>query len=538
MKKIYLLLTVLMSSICLAQTSNWAPSVLPSATTPCPFDSGTSYYSSPNWLVYQTINDQWDGVIDSTQCIPFLKHPTNLAGKIPGNSYDPNKRLFIKPLLAGTNVQLYSNELYTASFFATNVNTNDSCGGDLCNSLRYGIEIPDSNGAPGPMRWHVSKVDSFFGGLGMGCLPTEKFSHNRIAELVITVKPTKSGDTTVVYIPFLEMRFLTNKLDSSSINVFRQGNDFNLYQNNLLLYTDSTYPDAAHISYVNLYPATPSTTVDSLNVNVPQYASFTNQPFAQLRGGKVLSGTARHHVSLNITGGNVCMPGFVELVIQPRNSLNFYNGDIRFGNERTCIMILPEAELVIQKNGYFHCGLNGDGMLALQIGSHVTLKENSTWLFDGHLIVGTKQIENDSVLVSVDKGETIQFTKKAKVSGINGSKLVILDNGGTIDLNLLDENSRKNIKVIRAPIGDKPSIVMGMNPFNKNLNFQITTPNAAGFLITLYDMNGSQVFQETEQIARGTSTIHYSTDHLSQGVYVLKVIGNGWSESQKLLKTD
>ena len=157
-------------------------------TITCPFDSTKTITTYQDWLIYQTLDGSWNGVVDSTRCI-------GLSG-VPGEGIslqdaDLSRPVFVRCKLNDNNkLGLESNQIYSARagnytwILGIDLVTGTGCPDNLCSGLLIGIEIPDSTGAGTVIRWHTDIPDdnslntSYF----ETCVVTEYLEENYLRE--------------------------------------------------------------------------------------------------------------------------------------------------------------------------------------------------------------------------------------------------------------------------------------------------------------------------------------------------------------------
>src|SRR5690606_10054119 len=111
-----------------------------------------------HWLIYQTVDDKWDGEIDSTRCIGVEVAGNDL--EIDLGQIDPAKSFFVKCLLDDDNkILLEPDNLYNIFFYfrkseGVSLNLNEDCENDLCTGLIFGIKIPNSTNTGKVLRMH------------------------------------------------------------------------------------------------------------------------------------------------------------------------------------------------------------------------------------------------------------------------------------------------------------------------------------------------------------------------------------------------
>ena len=147
----------------------------------CNYDSTETITAIKKWEIYHTINDVWDGEIDSSYCINTFTNGYNIS--ILASEIDVNKPFFIRATLDDTTkTALQKNSLYNLkdpyiNTFNKNykVDTSKTCNGDYCSKTIINISIPDTSYTSLDIREYTKPYDqtNYMG----YCIPIEKFEN-------------------------------------------------------------------------------------------------------------------------------------------------------------------------------------------------------------------------------------------------------------------------------------------------------------------------------------------------------------------------
>ena len=86
-----------------------------------------------------------------------------------------------------------------------------------------------------------------------------------------------------------------------------------------------------------------------------------------------------------------------------------------------------------------------------------------------------------------------------------------------------------------SPAPKTEGLVVYPNPNAGKFNVSWENPNDGEVSITLFSLNGAAVFSKKEQVPAGKNTGIFDTGSaLPTGVYVLKIVGNGFDSTTKV----
>jgi hypothetical protein len=305
----------------------------------------------------------------------------------------------------------------------------------------------------------------------------------------------------------------------------------------MLLHQSASYPNSNGVSFQDLTPSVNTTTPDTVKLIIEPFATVNYQPYTQFRAGTVAGGSQRHHLVTEIIGGNMCLAPFQDIIIFPGDEFQFTSGDIRFGNDQTCMMLQGGSKMSITQNATFHYGLLGSGLLALRPDCEIEFMEGSRLLFDGHMMINPKGENPDSILVQLEKGQTLEFTSTAKISSPAGSKLVVLNRGGEVLLDPLKEKYKQWIKVVGVQEEiHKMDFEVMQNPVEEHLFLSVQSPLSQTGNLTLFNLSGAPVYRQNMAFEAGSKEYSIGIEALESGFYVLKVESNGALFTSKILK--
>lgn len=198
MKNLFLLLLFFTGYQLFSQGIPYNSSYIAVDTT-CAWDDDISFTTTVGWIAYQTIDDTYNGTIDSTVCFSLKANESFGGISFAGNDFDTSRSLFIKADLTELNkIPLDADAAYLVyeGFFdgLDGLNTSVSCPDLVCSAIILGIQIPDSTLTSPTTRWQFINASSFESGF---CFPTEKFEDQFLTDYIVklTFNEIATSDT-------------------------------------------------------------------------------------------------------------------------------------------------------------------------------------------------------------------------------------------------------------------------------------------------------------------------------------------------------
>ena len=525
------------------------------AEIPCPYDDTQIIEVATYWEAYQTLDNSWNGVIDSTICINVAGVPEGFHIQIPLDDIDPERTLFFRCQLDEDNkVLLAPNMVYGADNII--VKTSDGvtlqadslCETNFCNDVLMGIQIPDSSGTGFDMRWHESEIfystvsssdtsTVYFLGI---CLPTEKFEEgNFIREFVwqFTFDSIPPGSTLTINTTHIREYFNVHPVEAI-IASYYDGDYYYLSDyyfgysyNILMLHTASGYPSPNNISFVEATPFPNPNTQETVQIWIEEHSALFFQPHTLLRGGLVEgSDTLRHHVELVNNGGTLCVQEFAELVFENGDHYRHQGGNIRLSGTTSCMLFGKGGSLKVSDNTTLQYGKGNKGLLALKTGSTINIGNNAELVI--HNKVELYEYEEDAgpqqIYMTLHEGSRLTFAPGSSVtnrySKDKSMKLNVFMKGGIIDDSGLSESDKQLIHRI-YPDDDwleRNLQVLG-NPVIEQLTFSFPTIDLIPTTFQIFGINGQLHFEKKERLNQGIHDVSIPASNWQQGVYILKI---------------
>nr|MBK9653834.1 hypothetical protein [Bacteroidota bacterium] len=517
--------------------------------TACINNNNVNVLWLPQWEVYQTYNDMWDGPRDTTLCTDAFDSTGFAGGLIDFNAVDNSRIVFFRlktesmaPIILDSN-NIFKFELFSYSSANLLLDTVNQCNGGNCTGILTGIEIPDSAGLGNSMRWTDTKIQyqPLTCVYNMYCIPTEYFYNNNVLKEFI-VKVKGAGNNLNQVFKILDLAVYQNMdkpnqlYDSTDFIPYNVGPlnytlvNFSTYiQDFLVLHDSTTYPNANQISYIDVYPI-PNTSNQSI-INIDVLGSLYFQPFAELRGGLIAGGTQRHNINLQLSGGNICLTGFVEVMFTGGNKFTYNKGEINFLAHNACMAFGDGGELNVAENSIFDYGKQGIGMMALRTGAKINIASNSSLVIHNHINMYEYSYDAtpQNIYMTLNKGSKLIFAPGSQLtnwfSKDSTMQLVVTLNGGELDDSGLSNADKKLIKRVYPPtVNNTNEQLLIFNSGNDGkLTFKYKATNAGGITYTVYAGNGSIIYQSYVTTSQGENIIVCDFVNKSHSTYVLDV---------------
>jgi len=520
-------------------------------TRTCPWDTTVNVLTYADWEAYQTLDDTWNGPVDSTTCLE-LAHVVgqNVEARIDFDDADATRPVFLRLLLdSATAIPLVADDQYAFAvdgfpLSGTILDAGTACTEGLCTGIRVAVRIPDSIGTESDLRWYQSSYGSSqFGSPFSLCVPTEGFADNALRELVLkfTLASPGPGQQFRLLWPSAEDLLLQGNLDQlveADLPQFQTGpSSFNLWpmsgSNFLVMYEDTTYPSPAHVSYFDVTPLPNVAQPTAVTLTLEPYTGFNLQPYTQLRGGAVLNNDSIFHTLTVVNNGaDVCLAWqIVELFWGDGDRYVHQDGHLGFEGARSCFMFHRGSTLEVAAGPTLHYGEGNRGMLALLAGSDVVIGSGGELVMHGMVVLkeGPGVTGREDLHTRLGPGARIRFAPGSKVfngaSHAGDMKWVITMDGGTVDLEGLSEADRQKIILVQLPEEQLTDLTATVLP--NAVQFQIASRTEEQGTLRCFDAMGRSLLELQVSLAQGPSAVRVDTPGWRAGTYLAVLDVNG-----------
>lgn len=501
-------------------------------------DTTTFYRQFLNWEVYQTLDSTWNGPRDSN-CLNLWEPgiPGQLLLEL--DNIDPNLPLYIRAVIdPAQTATLNANDVLRSEVAwlvdgSGTLSQNTNCPDGLCSGTIVQFQIPDSAGTGDTIRQFERPytVDDDF----ITCLPSEKFQDNRLKEFIIVMQFDNlgSGDILTVFSSEIHRVETTQNLDGNNINSQRSGtSSFVLSSfsgNYLVVHPGNSYPTASNMAYLDLEMQPNSTQQDTVTLTVEQDASLIYEPFTELRAGLVQNDTIRHHLEIDMQGGTLCFPWFLDISFTGGGQVTYGSGKLDLAASNSCLAFGDGGTLKIENGSHLVYGERGRGLLMLQSDANVEIGRNATLEVRGQVILMETTAEEGygEVGIVLNESSSLVFAPGSIINN-NFSKdrsmtLDVYMQGGTIDLSGLDPQSRSLVNIIYEDPPVEDALVSIMNPVQEEAMITLDLKEDQPVHFRVYSMSGQQLVSETQPGRLGTQHFFISTINLHTGIYLMEI---------------
>lgn len=554
------LLLWLLPSLLLAQfipNSNYTEKI----NAPCPYDNLQTTLQLVDWEIYQTINDEWDGVIDSTLCIP-VRDSLNRT-YIDLDEFDITKPLFVRSAIDETNkIFLDSNMVFSFnSFFYVSdgltMDLSDQCPGELCTGVITSIQIPDETGTGFNHRIAKNQFDLFGIHQSISCAVSEDFEENYLREFVIKLKVDETSATNNAWInlsgAWVEPAYEIAKIwDLNVPDFYFNGTTYDapldaLVGNwwvgtYLLRYHDGIYPNASNPSYNKVAPLPNTVDPQVINIEMYNFLSLQAQPFTTFIGGFVEgSDSVRHELNL-INEGEMCLNNIAELIFEEDTHFVHAGGHVDFG-EQSCMMFRNNGSLKVAEGETFYYGHNGRGLLAFRAGGTIELTENSTLVIDNKLVLIEEELgsEDQQIYMELNPSTKLAFGEHASITSYSIAKQMKLNiymNGGELDERHLSPADQLLINKIYPPAS--PNFVNNIKVFPNPIDHELTLSYFSNINETIelqvISIDGKLIRRFKKEVQPGENKVSLIFSDIASGMYLLQISNEMDVTTMKVLK--
>lgn len=460
---------------------------------------------------------------------------------------NPTLPVFLQATLDTSNkVLLDSNALYRLRFVVSGTDftsflTGTNCPDELCSGLTVGIEVPDSAGTGHVIRWYTGEIEqSFYDLRAEFCFPTERFPNQNFLRHTWW-RLGQSAPNPLILLEnssYYELEnFASTTLQVTQIDA--PNNYMNLGQSNcwfcsnaMMMYTAPTYPDAQHLSYVEVLPSPNVATPQTVTVEVGFNMTLNYQPFVQLRGGQVVGDTLRHSVNLLSNGGTLCGYNFVDLIFEHDDMYTYRAGRLDLNGPMACMSFGNGGTLRVDDGATLTYGKPGNGMIAFRTGGHIELGQNAELVIGGSLVIGEYGHEQtpQTFEIHLKRGNKLTFAQGARLRNFmskfpESTYLDIYLEGGILDDSGLSASDRALIHRHYPSVMDELAEnfkVLG-NPFADELTFSLTSRSGIPIRVELLALDGRKLLEMDAITQDGINAHIFKTGALPAGVYLLSL---------------
>lgn len=555
MKALFTLLTTLLSINIYSQ--NYVFNDLDFEYRKCEFNSD-SLWQLKNWDIYQTIDGQLNGPIDSSQCIeayqiialPYSLLHLNLEG------FDKTRPLIFRTRIDSIeSYPIKANYSYQVQGYIMDELFSSNDPGLVRNEVQITTTIPNADGSQ-----LIDRSDIVYTGANgnykyiNSCITSQKFETGQyVKEIKILANLSLFEDSyfnNEVYFPIhIELYSFSelNSIESVEVEPEHYFADSNYYYYDLsaqandlitlLGHTQDGYPSVNNIDYIDVNLIENTTEPQKIVIaDGSPYHTLLFQDYARFRAGLTAdSDSLRHKLELHIDSTLMCMGLIIDLVLDPTVDL-YLSGDggLDFNTYRSCVTTLGSSTIHID-NGYSLFGDNGNGMIALLQDGAIHI-HNGSELEIGARILHNKDNPDHTPSITIEKGAKLYFNEFADILNDLAEDLLIdvyLHEGGIIDYDNLSYEDQQKLNIIEVkdePLSTSRETTIYPNP---SINKTQITSYAPIQSIIILDQMGRRVL-ELQDINHRDYTLN--TSDLSTGLYYIHIETEQETIVRKMIK--
>lgn len=504
---------------------------------PCEFGE-SSVVLPEDWLVYQTVDDLWNGEPESGVCISILQGSSSDNAILQLDDALEDKPVFLSRTF---DLDLAPNDLWSIFLDwegnAYSTLLTDCADSPGCSELLFRIQVPNH---PDSTLTVTDDLRSFpfkestplgFGTIqgAAACLPTQYFEEQALVEIIYVIYPDWeiAGDELEVPapelepVPYFELVDELNFYDSffHSYNSELDTHFYSTaYDHKLVTYDpEDGYPAADNISFIDIQPddGVGSDTQQNIQVTLGVLGTWDQyvvsfQPHTFFRGALVEgSDSLRHNLELVFANAELCGPLIVDYPLEPGNGLVFHEGAVEFG-KRNCFIVKEDAYLKVRSEGALNYGLDGIGMLALHPGCDVVLETGAYMQFGNSLILADKTVGDEPTYCDVYlyPGAVFSFTESAEVVNLSPDERMNVRVhllGGTMDFNELSPQERSYFEFIEYEDKSFAEVEILGNPTSGPIHFRFDSPTKGESHISVLDPLGNLLYLDRVSHVQGVN---------------------------------
>lgn len=488
---------------------------------PCEFDSTSTIDAYSKIRMYSTLNDEWDGPLDSSLCYSLVQIGNNW--RFPSSDIPMDRSAFFEMSLDSPLT------LDTSTVYMVWPLFHYLCSPFGCASVHLSLVMPDSSGngitVANSELIYNSQYDTPI------CFPTEKNLDQSMNGIIYEFGRINENNNLYLYTPLVESHWYGTQIIPQTTGEYLGG-----WSPKLIRYWHDVYPTADSLSYTDVVPlGNPlDSTVAQLYIDFQSSLHFRNH--TALRGSLVNGSDSIRHGLEVILQGNLCLIPFVEVQWEGGNNLVIDGGELDLHGATSCHMFGRGGRLKILSDSEFHYGHNGIGLLALRTGARIEIESGAELIIGGSVFMyeyGT-ETEPQQIYLELVEGAKLTFAEGSSLSNqysIDGTmRLNIYMLGGELDLSGLSEAEIQLINLIYdtsgVGINDELTAFDGLmiypNPTVDNLHFTCNIEKGTSLNYEIFDLSGKLTLQNS-LITKKPDSDRFSVDvsALISGMYTL-----------------
>lgn len=477
--------------------------------------AGGTIQRPTHWLIYQTVDNTWDGSADTTVCPSFLNN-----GTIDLSTVDSSRPVFLRT--TDWFEELEPNSLYSINLnsdwgcwdFGIEMGDTEFCNNEFCNGSMVRIQIPPVPGDSVPgVRVHQQEFINTISGEFLSendyvmCFPSEKFEEQTLTDIVFKFNFLEEIPEFPLWTDGMQMSY-EEGIGQEQVPWYLWQEETYYFGSipegpnaRLFLHEAEGYPSLENKGYLDFTLDPNVDTVSNVYLYFDEYTTYALQPFSYFRGGLVEgSDSLRHTINIINAGATVCFNAYLDVIINRGWTYEHRGGKLEFQGGRSCLQFNEGGKFIISNNSTLEYGMYGKGMLALYNGCEIDIQAGSELVIKNTVILEDHNWAplGASIDVPLVEGAKLSFGPYSSIqnwSTDEATKLRIFMLGGEVDLSGLSEADRQHVELVFPEKGEDELVILG-NPVTELVHFLWPNPLDEQLQVQVVALNGQVVMDE------------------------------------------
>lgn len=519
----------------------------------CPYDTTVTGLFPTTFEVFQTLDDTYEGIIDSSWCPLFVLFGT-FKIVLDMENYDFSRPLFVRLRLS----EEFDSSMEPYTDYSIN-RTRSFSWLNTVSKLHLRYQAVDDLTQDTIYRNFEFDSPTYSNST---CLFSERFPIQRVTEIgeTLWLSPRGENPPRIYFIGlgssqpfFLESQ--RSKADSILFTEANIGADgvyraspsdvVNPNSNNDIHYYfapqfEDRIPGPGDIRYLEANVGSDPDTVVQLQLNFADFNDIALPPYTGLAGAKVAGqDSLRHELTISFDDfyeGPCEMYLSVDRPILQNTFLEFGDGEVAFSEDAACFVLESGSGLSVRNGKNFNYGRNGQGLLAAKQESNITIAPGATFTFYNTLrLLHPISFPEGGMHVYLQEGSTLRFGEMANVERKFAEANVWVYVHGkeeNVDFGPLTPEERALFVFVDTPVYLSPLPLVKIhtypNPAPIGSTLAIQFPRLepeGGKAYALYSTQGRVVAEGVLSVGSNSNAEVALPAHLVEGVYFLRVIG-------------
>ena len=531
----------------------------------CPYDTTVTGLFPNTMEVFQTLDNTYDGQVDSSWCPVFVQNGTNRI-ELDLDTYDFSRPLFVRvrlpedfasPILPYVDYDLYDSGTLR---YLNRLNSGD-CPND-CSQIHLRYRAVDNLTLDTIYRDFEFDSPNYS---RSSCFFSERFQTQKVTEIGETLWLARDGVQPRIYF----IGYGLSPVSSPEFPEFRRRAADSILFTEVQLDADNVYrafpsevvepapapdnpafyyapqfedriPGPSNIRYLEANVAGDPTTVASLELNFAEYNDIALPPYAGLAGAKVAGqDSLRHELTIvfdDFYRGSCTFSVSTDRPLLQNTFFEFGTTEIYFAEDAACFVLESGSGLSVRSGKNLQYGSNGQGLLAAKQESKINIAPGATFTFNNTLrLLHPISFPEGGMHVYLAEGSTLRFGEMANVERkFIESNVWIYVHGKeeNVDFGPLTPEERALFVFVDAPVYLFPAPLEEVhfypNPGLAGTTLSLLFPRLESEgekAFALYSSQGKVIVEGRLLVDDNRNAQVNLPAHLAEGIYFLRVTG-------------